>query len=64
MIYVAQIENGIVNRVVVSPASIEHPEGWVVVGPENTVGIGWAYEGGIVVPPYFPDDDEDDRVSA
>ncbi|MDF3606141.1 hypothetical protein PE067_08370 [Paracoccus sp. DMF-8] len=51
MIYVAQIEDGIVIRVVVSPASIEPPEGWVVIGPENTVGIGWTYVGGVFVPP-------------
>lgn len=64
MAYVAQIDDGIVTRVVVSPVSIEHPEGWEVIGPDNVVGIGWSYEGGEFVPPYFPDDDEDDRVSA
>ena len=56
MIYVAQIEGGIVTRVVVSPASIEHPEGWVIVGPENTVGIGWTYEDGEFVPPVYEDE--------
>lgn len=57
MVYVAQIEDGIVTRVVVSPASIQHPEGWVVVGPENTVGIGWGYEGGAFVPPVYEDEE-------
>lgn len=56
MVYVAQIEDGIVTRVVVSPSSIEHPEGWAVVGPENTVGIGWTYDGGAFVPPVYEDD--------
>lgn len=46
MIYVAQIEDGLVVRVVVSPASIAPPEGWSVVGPENVVGIGWGFADG------------------
>lgn len=55
MNYVAQIEEGVVIRVVVSPASIHHPEGWVVIGPENTVGIGWTYQDGVFVPPITGD---------
>lgn len=51
MVYIAQIEDGIVTRVVVSPASVEPPDGWVVVGPENTVGIGWSYQDGEFAPP-------------
>lgn len=55
MNYVAEIENGIVCRVVVSPSSIPAPAGWVVVGPENNVGIGWEYKDGKFEP---PSDDE------
>lgn len=58
MVYVAQIEDGTVTRVVVSPASIDHPDGWVEVGPENTVGIGWTYDSGAFVPPVYEDDPE------
>ena len=59
MVYVAQIEDGFVTRVVVSPASIEHPDGWVTVGPDNTIGIGWTYEGGAFVPPVYEESEDD-----
>ena len=31
-----------------------------VVGPENTVGIGWGYEGGAFVPPVYEESEDDD----
>lgn len=51
MIYVAQISDGIVTAVTVQPADYEPQPGQVVVGPDNVVGIGWAYQDGQFVAP-------------
>lgn len=40
MIYVAQIEEGIVRQVIVASEDHEPDPSWAIVGPENTVGIG------------------------
>lgn len=53
MIYVAEVKDGIVTRVVVSDSDIE---GWITVGPENTVGIGWAYVDGEFIAPVDGDE--------
>lgn len=50
MIYAAKVESGIVTRVIVLPASVS-PDGLVIIGPDNTVGIGWTYENGEFVAP-------------
>ncbi|GLK63356.1 hypothetical protein [Paracoccus kondratievae] len=54
-VYVAQISDGIVTAVTVKPAGY-HPEpGQVVIGPDNVVGIGWAYQDGLFVAPLADD---------
>lgn len=54
-IYVARIEDGIVIQVTVEPEDFEVSPSEVIVGPDNTVGIGWAYTGGAFVPPFTPE---------
>lgn len=51
MIYVAQISDGIVTAVTVQPEDYVPQPGYVVVGPDNVVGIGWAYQDGQFVAP-------------
>lgn len=52
MNYVAEVVDDLVVRVVVSPDTITPPDGWVVVGKENTVGIGWLYVDGEFMSPH------------
>lgn len=49
MNYIAKVEGGIVTQVIV--AQDMPGEGWVFVGPDNTVGVGWTYDGAAFVPP-------------
>ena len=56
MIYVAKIEGGRVVQVIVAPADYLAAEGWVVIGPENVVGMGWAYDRGQFIAPIDPAD--------
>lgn len=55
-VYVAQISGGIVTAVTVQPADYEPEPGQVVIGPENSVGIGWAYQDGTFVAPVIEEE--------
>ncbi|WP_128253931.1 hypothetical protein [Falsirhodobacter deserti] len=58
MIYVAKVEKGQVTQVMVMPDAHEPGEGEVLIGPENTVGIGWAYDGAQFLPPEVEEEGE------
>jgi len=45
MNYVATLKDGVVSRVTVQPDDYEAAGDEVIVGPENTVGIGYLYDG-------------------
>ncbi len=51
MMYAAEVENGIVTRVVVLVEG-KRGDGYVTIGPENTVGIGWLYQDGEFTSPF------------
>lgn len=48
MIYLAEVVDGIVVRVIVGT---QPEDGFVVIGVENTVGVGWYYVDGEFVAP-------------
>lgn len=52
MIYVAELKNNVVDNVTVHPEDciIDDPN-CVIIGTENTVGIGYTYENGVFMPP-------------
>lgn len=54
-IYVAHINAGVVAQVTVEPDDFEPGPDQAVIGPDNTVGIGWTFEGGAFVPPFTPE---------
>lgn len=58
MIYVADVKNGIVQQVVVASDDHEPAPNQIIIGPENTVGIGWSWDGDAFIPPD-PDPDPD-----
>ena len=58
MIYVARIEGGIVSQVVVEPDGYLPRAGEAGIGPANTVGIGWAWDGEAFAPPPQHEEDE------
>lgn len=60
MIYVAQIIDGIVTAVTVQPADYEPEPGQVIIGHENSVGIGWSYLDGQFVAPVTDDGGPED----
>lgn len=49
--YIAKIENGIVSQVVVVGDDYELAEDEALIGRENTVGIGWSFDGWQFAPP-------------
>ena len=51
MIYVAHIEFGIVAQVTVEPNDYQPLSDNIVIGPDNIVGVGWAWDGLSFVPP-------------
>jgi len=51
MIYVARIESGTVVQVTVEPYDYQPEPGHVLIGPDNVVGIGWAWDGTSFDPP-------------
>lgn len=53
--YVAFIKDNLVTSVLVSSEE-SAPEGVVVVGEHNTVGIGWEYIDGKFIPPKEEED--------
>ncbi|MFT4012329.1 MAG: hypothetical protein QM682_02790 [Paracoccus sp. (in: a-proteobacteria)] len=53
--YIARIENGAVAQVAVQPDGYQPQDGEALIGPTNTVGIGWSYQYGSFVAPA-PDD--------
>ncbi|MDP0928484.1 hypothetical protein Q0601_14960 [Paracoccus onubensis] len=58
-IYAAEVIDGVVTRVVVLTED-KRGEGWVKIGRENTVGIGWTYENGEFIPPLIEKESESD----
>lgn len=59
MKYVAKIEDGFVVQVTVEPDEFDAPDGWVVIGTENLVGIGWSFDGVRFAPPEPEPDAEE-----
>lgn len=53
MLYAAKIENGIVVNVQVVRAGYEGD--LIIIGPKNTVGIGWIYDGENFIMPEVSD---------
>lgn len=51
MIYVARVVHGVVVAVTVEPDPPALDGDQVAIGPDNTVGIGWRYEGGQFLAP-------------
>lgn len=58
MRYVATLAGGIVAQVEVHPDSYNPGEAEALIGPENIVGIGWAYDGEDFDPPYIEEDQD------
>lgn len=56
MIYVAEIKDGTVIQVTVELDGFQPSESQAVIGPENTVGIGWSYSDGAFIPPDFTEE--------
>lgn len=52
MIYVATIEAGRVTQVTVQPDDYQPEAGEALIGPENTVGIGWSHHSGSFSAPH------------
>lgn len=51
MRYVAEIESGVVVQVTVEPDEFTPGPDQAIIGPENTVGIGWTFADGEFSPP-------------
>lgn len=45
-VYVARIEGGLVAQVTANPVGHRSEEPEALIGPENIVGVGWAYDEG------------------
>jgi hypothetical protein len=60
MIYVAKITDGFVSSVVVQPDDYVPSENEALIGPENTVGIGCAFDGAAFIPPAVNEGDGDE----
>ena len=54
--YVAQISAGIVAQVTVEPDNFEPRLDQVVIGRDNTVGIGWSWDGTFSPPEPRPEE--------
>lgn len=52
MFYMAEVVDDLVARVVVVSDDDDVSEGLVMIGPDNTVGIGWLYVDGEFVSPH------------
>ncbi len=50
-VYVGHIQAGVVVQVTVEPDGYVAEPGQAIIGPQNTVGIGWTYSGGTFTPP-------------
>jgi len=59
MIYVAHITAGTVSQVTVEPDDFTPGPDQVVIGPENTVGIGWSFDGTFSPPEPQPEEISD-----
>lgn len=56
MIYVAQIKDETVYAVIVEGDKYKPSENEVIVGKENSIGIGYRYEDGKFLPPEVIED--------
>lgn len=50
-VYVGHIQAGVVVQVTVEPDGYVVEPGQAIIGPQNTVGIGWTYNGTAFAPP-------------
>lgn len=54
--YVARVEDGRVVQVTIQPEDYRPATGEVVIGSENTVAIGWHWDGETFGPPVMADE--------